>query len=213
MTFDFDKVQALMDDDLPINSSLSAGSASLALVAIYFMGDKWRWKGISDGDWDTIQTQVAQLENELMTESMIGHIIPTMTDPKLNELLCDGSNYNRVDYPELYASLQSEFINDSDTFHVPDLRNNFLVGAGDSYAPDDSGGESSHTLSTSEIPSHDHSESDFTFNIDVEGPGVPDPLAIGLPKIPLARTGNTGGGNSHENRPPYVGLVFVVVAK
>lgn len=213
MTFDYDDVQSLMDDDLPINTALSAGSASLALVATFMMGDRWRWKGITDDDWDTIQTQVAQLENELMTESMLGHIIPIMTSPKANELVCDGSQYDRVDYPELYAILEAEYVDDADTFHVPDLRSNFIVGAGSTYSPDETGGEISHTLTESEMPSHRHSYSDYTANPDLEGLGVPDPLAIGLPKIQTANTNNTGGGNSHENRPPFIGLTFVVIAK
>jgi microcystin-dependent protein len=213
MTFDFDDVQTLMGDDLPINTTLSAGSASLALVAIYQMSVKWRWKGISTDDWDTIQAQVAQLEKELMTESQLGHIVPIVTGPKSNELVCDGSQYDRVDYPELYAVLESEYIDDADSFHVPNIHNNFLVGAGDSYSPDETGGENSHTLSESEMPSHRHSYSDYTANPDLEGLGVPDPLAIGLPKIQSANTNYTGGGNSHENRPPFIGLTFVVIAK
>lgn len=213
MTFDFEDVQSLMQDDLPMNSTLSAGSASLALVAIYQMSVKWRWKGISDDDWDTLQAQIAQLEGELMTESMIGHIVPIMTDPKANELVCDGSQYDRVDYPELYAILESEYIDDVDTFHVPDLVDSFIVGAGSTYSPDETGGENSHTLSESEMPSHRHSYSDYTANPDLEGLGIPDPLAIGLPKIQVANTNNKGGGNSHENRPPFSALTFVVIAR
>ena len=40
---------------------------------------------------------------------------------------------------------------------APDLRDRFIVGAGDSYDVDDTGGADSVTLSESEIPSHDHS--------------------------------------------------------
>jgi len=213
MTFDFDKVQALMDNDLPINPSLSAGSASLALVAIWLMQDRWRWKNISDNDWDDLEEQISQLELELMTESQLGHIVFTIAEPKDNELLCDGSQYDRVDYPQLYAILESEYIDDADTFHVPDCRNVFPVGAGDSYDREESGGENNHTLSESEIPSHRHSYWDYTTNIDVEGAGVPDPFAVGLPKISSSNTNYTGGGNSHENRPPFLGMTFVIVAK
>jgi len=213
MTFDFDKVQALMDNNMAINPSLSRGSSALALVAIYVMSEKWRWPQISDDDWDTIQEQKSQLELELMTESQIGHITPTMAEPKANELLCDGSQYDRVDYPELYAILESEFIDDANTFHVPDLRNSFVVGAGDNYDPDDSGGADSISLSVAELASHRHSYWDYTANPDLEGLGVPDPLAVGLPKIQTAYTGYTGSGDAHENRPPYLALSFVVIAK
>ena len=40
---------------------------------------------------------------------------------------------------------------------TPDLRNRFVVGAGDSYSVDDTGGANTVTLSTSHLPSHTHS--------------------------------------------------------
>lgn len=212
MSFDFDAVQDILDSDVPIHVSLSAGSASLALIAIYVMHARWRWPKVSDEQWDTIQEYYAQLEGELMVNVAIGHVVPTITDVKDNELLCDGSVYDRVDYPQLYAVLDSEWIDDDDSFHVPQLVDKFISGAGNNYSAGATGGEDSHTLSTSEMPQHNHSDNEYSTNIDVEGPGVPDPLAIGLPKIPFARTGNTGGGNSHENRPPYQALVFVIIA-
>src|SRR6056297_1477169 len=40
---------------------------------------------------------------------------------------------------------------------TPDLRDRFVVGAGDQYDRNDTGGANSVTLSQSEIPSHNHS--------------------------------------------------------
>jgi len=213
MTFDFEGVQSLMDDDRPITASLSSGSAALALVAVWLMQQRWRWQGITDGQWNLMEAQVALLELELMTESQLGHIVATIAEPKENELLCDGSQYERVDYPALYEILESEYIDDADYFSVPDLRNVFPVGSGDTYDRNETGGEDAHELSESEIPSHRHSYWDYTSNIDVEGAGVPDPFAVGLPKISTSYTGYTGGGNSHENRPPFLGVQFVIVAR
>jgi microcystin-dependent protein len=39
---------------------------------------------------------------------------------------------------------------------TPDLRNRFVVGAGNSYAVNSTGGSDSVTLSTAELPSHTH---------------------------------------------------------
>jgi len=45
---------------------------------------------------------------------------------------------------------------------TPDLRDRFVVGAGNSYAIGDIGGASSVTLTEAQIPSHNHSFSDTT---------------------------------------------------
>lgn len=39
---------------------------------------------------------------------------------------------------------------------TPDLRNQFVVGAGGTYDVGDTGGESQHTLTINEMPSHNH---------------------------------------------------------
>ena len=39
---------------------------------------------------------------------------------------------------------------------TPDLRDRFIVGAGNTYKVKDTGGEASHKLTTSEMPSHNH---------------------------------------------------------
>lgn len=41
--------------------------------------------------------------------------------------------------------------------NTPDLRDRFIVGAGSSYSVGDTGGEATHTLTVSEMPSHNHS--------------------------------------------------------
>ena len=43
--------------------------------------------------------------------------------------------------------------------NTPDLRDRFVVGAGSAYSPNNTGGSSSTTLSTSQLPSHNHSVS------------------------------------------------------
>ena len=70
-------------------------------------------------------------------------------------------------------------------------------------------------------------------NLDVEGPGAPDPLGLGLPFVPtgtswvapqifqntatnqsaVATNQPFGGGEAHENRPPFIRLEYYVVAK
>jgi len=54
---------------------------------------------------------------------------------------------------------------------TPDLRGRFIVGAGDAYSVDDTGGSDNVTLTTSQIPSHSHSVSQSAHSHGVSDPG------------------------------------------
>lgn len=90
---------------------------------------------------------------------MIGAIVPVMlaTLPP-NMLLCDGSTYDRDDYPDLYAALDSAFKPDADHFIVPDLRTRTVIGSNGDYPVNIPGGESTHTLTSDAMPSHTHTQ-------------------------------------------------------
>ena len=173
-------------------------------------------------------------------------------------LLCDGSN------------------------GTPDLRNRFIVGAGSSYSVGNTGGSDSVTLTTAQIPSHNHghslsaasggahthslssisvsgttgreswvdsdalglrNQSRYEFNywsaLNFSSPGSCNALSAlsnsvgnglghthsfsaslsGTTASSGAHThslsgsiSNTGSGNSHENRPPYYALCFIMKA-
>jgi len=97
---------------------------------------------------------------------------------------------------------------------TPNLQDRFVVGAGNQYAVDDTGGSDSVTLSVSQIPSHGH-------GIDTESQSSNDPHSAGENPAgkwdnnadnPTENTGaikNTGGGGSHENRPPFYALAYI----
>lgn len=153
--------------------------------------------------WRTIEKDMAQIGTIFASAAAA---IPDYA------LACDGSVYNRVDYPELYALLASAFIIDADTFYVPDLQGRVPLGSGSggglsSYAIGDTGGEESHTLLTSEMPSHVHSEITATPTVGAAITGVPVPSAV--PGIGV--TGSTGGDGAHENRQPYLALAYYIV--
>ena len=101
-------------------------------------------------------------------------------------LLCDGSN------------------------STPDLRDRFVVGAGSTYSVGATGGSDSVTLTTAQIPSHTHSiqirtgldDNNFSFN---QGFSSDAPTSGGT-----FNSNSTGGGGSHENRPPYYALCYIM---
>ena len=96
---------------------------------------------------------------------------------------------------------------------TPDLRDRFVVGAGSgsSYSVGNTGGANSVTLTTNQIPSHTHSYSSANYPTS-SGPeqnqsgGPEDRTTFNVSKT----TGDTGGGQSHENRPPYYALCYIM---
>lgn len=75
-----------------------------------------------------------------------------------NFLVCDGSAVSRTDYAALYDVIGTTYgIGDgSTTFNLPDLSGRLVVGVSQSHVLAATGGEISHTLLTSELPSHTH---------------------------------------------------------
>jgi hypothetical protein len=90
---------------------------------------------------------------------------------------------------------------------TPDLRDRFIVGSGGKYAVGAKGGSETVTLDVSQIPSHNH-------RVCEGAGGVTDyPSGVGFAPVgsdyPVS-SGYTGGGQPHENRPPYYALAYIM---
>ena len=115
-------------------------------------------------------------------------------------LICNGQSTNS--YGALAAVVGQ---------YVPDLRDKFIVGAGSTYSAGNTGGEANVTLTTDQIPSHKHDTSfdghkffpgDGSTSIGYGGAG-------GYPATVFSMD-NEGGGQSHNNLPPYYALIFII---
>jgi microcystin-dependent protein len=133
---------------------------------------------------------------------------------------------------------------------TPNLKNRFIVGAGDAYAVGATGGADSVTLSESQIPGHTHVISATTASAGAHSHSVSDPghshstiqpvagstsassggfygqggsaststattgISLGTAAAHThnvsASAATTGGGLSHENRPPYYALAYIM---
>ena len=132
---------------------------------------------------------------------------------------------------------------------TPDLRDRFIVGAGNSYVLDAIGGEAEVTLQVNEMPSHVHHVEGYTDNTnprhshgagsfyventvqtsreyagrsaanqdqffrqteDREVKGTSSETDINHRHYINVNTEDTGGGGSHENRPPYYALYYIM---
>ena len=86
---------------------------------------------------------------------------------------------------------------------TPDLRDKFVVGAGTSYNPGNTGGEVFHTLTIAEMPRHNHSH-------NYVSRGYGEGNASSATEGSDAPTSYTGGDQAHENRPPYYALAYIM---
>ena len=137
------------------------------------------------------------------------------------------------------ASIPSGWVLCNGSNSTPDLRDRFVVGAGSSYGVNATGGASSVTLSISQIPAHNHSassSSSTTINDSGHSHSIPtvqtsssgsqlgsrdggnaltvntNSATTGITASTSTSTsiGNTGGSGSHENRPPYYALAYIM---
>jgi microcystin-dependent protein len=89
-------------------------------------------------------------------------------------LPCDGSSVPTATYPALFAAIGYTYGGSGSQFNLPDARSRAVIGTGQGSGTDDVGrtlsfrtlgqrmGEEIHTLTTSEMPNHSHTNSDGT---------------------------------------------------
>lgn len=225
MELDWQDIQlkALASSRLIALSDLSA-IIVYACANQYADRNSWHYGGetVTDAQWNDIQEATGRMEYQLMT-ALVGMIFPhaMASIAPYPLLLCDGSQYLRVDYPLLYAVIDPVYIIDADNFRVPDMAEKFPIGTSINFGIDDSGGEMEHILSVAEIPSHSHTNAPHQHTESVALPSVsqlvvvPEPSAVpsaGVTGLQSVVIDPTGGDEAHNNMPPYRAVHFVIVA-
>ena len=79
------------------------------------------------------------------------------------------------------------------------LEDVFILAAGSSYTLNATGGEATHTLTTSELPSHRHYETRGRWDGSTSSMWV----VYNSKSTTTVTTQATGGGGAHNNMPPY----------
>lgn len=158
----------------------------------------------------SIQQQINSLSNGNVPSGGIIMWSGTVANIPANWALCDGNN------------------------GTPNLTDRFIVGAGNTYTPGDTGGENTHQLTDAEMPSHNHYFSDTTSSAGSHSHSISDNVIsstiantggsnFGIRSTTSSTSsagshthstsGNTntaGGDNAHENRPPYYALAYIM---
>jgi microcystin-dependent protein len=148
--------------------------------------------------------------------------------------ICDGSELNPNEFPELYDSIGVSFGGDgNNTFNLPDLRGRFIVGFNsadsDYNAIGKIDGSKEIVLTEDNLPAHNHTASaDTYFNklaaraADIDATNTTKATDSGAPDTEYRIAGMTstqwnqatiksvGGNQAHENRPPYFTLAYII---
>ena len=176
------------------------------------------------------QSNVTGLSDSLASKVSVSDIVDNLTSTAtnvplsakqgkvLNDTKLDTSNLFNLVYPvgSIYMSVNS--VNPSFLFggEWEQIQDRFLLASGSTYSAGATGGEATHTLTTDEMPRHTHTQNAHSHTIGslvrytISGKGSAA-VGDGYGNTNNYKTGsttatnqNTGGGQAHNNMPPYL---------
>lgn len=158
--------------------------------------------------------------NSAGTEPFLGEIAMVSFNfaPK-GWALCNGQLLPINQYQALFALLGTTYGGDGRVnFALPDLRGRTPLHVGNGHTLGERAGSASHILSTGQLPTHVHSfgSSDYGTSVSPVN-NVPARHNISSPvyeggtaAMNAQNMRNVGGGQPHENMPPYLVLNFII---
>ncbi len=226
---DAQKLAAILADGGYLQSvTLTQASNLLLLSACHVIRMRWLWQNpiapISDALYITILEYIEQAEAQLMMNTSIGSIFPSVAI--INDdsyLVLAGQSVLQSDYPLLAAAVPTQWLSGGN-INLPDMRDTFVQGAANLADIGGLDGENTVTLTEAQMPSHTHIQNPHTHSDNtvfdtplVAAPG-PEPVSFVLPTI--TQTGSTaatnqpaGGGEAHNNVPLSLQVVWYIVAR
>lgn len=190
-----------------------AMSVDIALLphvgdALATLLQEWSWLEVGDTPDEILQECYDAIDSwyEPMIIGQISFFAGTLPD---GWLAFNGFTWTKAEYPELWEALADIYKDvPNETFTLPVLDNRFVRVAGGLGNVGALGGASTVVLDETEIPAHTHNYQGVIVDIDVKTVGAPDPYGARLGV--MTPTTITGGGQAHENEPPYVEFIMGV---
>lgn len=176
---------------------------------------------------DLLAALQSQIDNLVSQAEPIGtiKIWPKNGSWPTGWLECNNASLSRTTYADLFALIGTTFGSSSGTtFNLPDLRGMVPVGrtpfGGMFNSVGETGGSQTITLTSSQMPSHNHSYKapDDVYRSDIAygtspGTGTGIVRNLGGATTLTQFIQNTGGGAAHNNVQPYLTLTFIIKAE
>jgi microcystin-dependent protein len=156
-----------------------------------------------------------------MSDPFIGEIkVVSFNFPPRGWAFCNGQLLPINQNQALFSILGTQYGGDGmTTFALPNLQGRMPIHSGQGFAPGNSGGESSNTLTINEIPAHNHPA--WGQSVASNPGGTPTDSVWAVSNADMfaptsnvtmspSAVGNSGGSQPHENQPPYLSLNFVI---
>jgi microcystin-dependent protein len=226
-------IQTQLNGKQPLDADLTAIGALAKTNGNFIVGNGSTWVAESG---NTVLQSIGVTASTTELNKMDGVTASTTEINTLDGIAPTGAGFGYVPQGGIIlwsgsvASIPSGWFLCNGSNGTPDLRNRFVVGAGSTYAVNATGGADTVTLTTAQIPSHTHTatvnDPGHSHGIELGGNtggglntgGASLPLGTSTTAISPSGTnisvsiGSTGGGGSHENRPPYYALAYIMKA-
>ena len=132
-------------------------------------------------------------------------------------LTCDGSAVSRTTYASLFTAIGTTWGtgNGATTFNVPDLRRHTTIGSagtqvsGPGTSVGNTGGAETHTLTTSELPSHLHALLPLHQSGGTSSATLAYRTILTTNPVTLS-TNTTGGGGAHNSMQPSAVVLKII---
>ena len=156
-----------------------------------------------------------------MSEPFIGEVkLISWNFPPKGWAFCNGQLLAINQNQALFSILGTMYGgNGQTTFALPDLRGRAAIHQGSGFNVGQNGGEEAHTLIMNEMPTHNHqvnasnTQGDQTAvqgHLLAQEVGKPYGAFPGATSLHPTTISNTGGGQPHENRQPFLVVNFVI---
>lgn len=172
----------------------------------------------ADADWNVLVNDIKNHEERISAiESMGGTVVVSSNIPLGGILIWSGAVVN---IPSGWSLCDGGTVNG---YVTPDLRDRFVIGAGNNYAVGKTGGATTHTHeggSLSSSGAHTHTFSGTTGGPSDNRAAISGSLSVATSSHTHTFSGTTGSSGSHTHStettgsasslPPYYALAFIM---